>query len=243
MLGISRTKPELELAAHGKHPAFDDYFNLNMDFPLANALSVWVENGVKRISSNRDQNQVRSYRFWVRGIKKHELILGIVRDSSDRMGRPYPLLILCNGQVKEWENSWHRIFFVFEPVFRAFEELTASRYDNFKEFETRLTRIRYPENVLARKPDSEQAMKLAECMKVWFRQNKTQEALCLPIANLLPRFSAPAGDQQESKPRFFKKKAESPGAVFQGGLMENPMLTMFTRPLRQGDFVDLFGQS
>jgi type VI secretion system protein VasJ len=243
MLGLGKPKQRFELAAHGKHPAFDDYFNLNTDSPLAKALSAWVENGAKRNGRRTEKIKIHSFRFWVRGIKKDELVLGIIRDSSDRMGRPYPLLILGKGSVRAWRKKWHAIFNVFEPVFRAFEELSASRYENFQEFETRLSRICFPEAGFVQVPPGSQGSRLAECMMAWFSEEKAKGVLRLPIATLLDRFSAWEKINQENESWLFKRKQLLPGAVFQGGLPENPMLTIFARPLRQDDFQDLFDRT
>ncbi len=110
MLGIGKQKTGLEVSAYGKHPAFDDYFSVNMNTPLANALSAWIENGIKS-NGTADKNKViRSFRFWVLGIKKEELVLGIVRDSSDRLGRSYPLLIIGSTRMKNRDNQWPSIF-------------------------------------------------------------------------------------------------------------------------------------
>jgi len=202
MLGIGRQKLNFELSAHGKHPAFSDYFSLNTDFPLVNALLGWVEKGVKFKTDTKENRMSHSFRFWVRGIKKGELVLGIIRDSSDRLGRPYPLLIMGSGFVKDWEKRWQYIFNSFETVFRAFEDSVASRYESFKEFETKLARINFPESLSVKESN--------------------------------------VGMEQ---PGLFSRKADVPGAVFQGGLPENPVLTIYTRPLKTNDFLDLFNIS
>ena len=153
------------------------------------------------------------------------------------------------GQVKDWEKRWHTIFSSFDSVFRAFEEITASRYENFREFETKLTRVCFPGFLPLDDPkkeweDLDQEMndrsKLSNVMMAWFRQDSEKGELSLPVATLLSRFEScpPARDRNESG--FFKKKPEVPGAVFQGGLPDNPVLTIYTRPLRAADFSDLF---
>jgi type VI secretion system ImpM family protein len=238
MLGIGKLKTNVEFSAHGKHPAFNDYFSLNIDSPLASALSSWVEKGAK-LEGNHNKNKiVRSFRFWVRGIKKDELVLGIIRDSSDRLGRYYPLLIMGKGFVKDWDKSWNYIFSGYETVFRAFEDMTALRYDSFKEFETRLTRINFFETSST---NDDTRFQLSETMLAWFRKNREKGVLALPIATLLGNAdSYPKGLEEQG---FFKKKIEVPGAVFLGGLSENPVLSIYTRPLNADDFSRLFNGS
>lgn len=238
MLGIGKLKTNVEFSAHGKHPAFNDYFSLNIDSPLASALSSWVEKGVK-LEGNHNKNKiVRSFRFWVRGIKKDELVLGIIRDSSDRLGRYYPLLIMGKGFVKDWDKSWNYIFNGYETVFRAFEDMTASRYDSFKEFETRLTRIHFLETSST---NDDKRFQLSETMLAWFRKDREKGVLALPIATLLGNADSYPRDREERG--FFKKKIEVPGAVFLGGLPENPVLSIYTRPLNADDFSRLFNGS
>ena len=238
MLGIGKLKTNVEFSAHGKHPAFNDYFSLNIDSPLASALSSWVEKGAKLEENHNKNKMVRSFRFWVRGIKKEEFVLGIIRDSSDRLGRYYPLLIMGKGFVKDWDKRWNYIFSGYETVFRAFEDMTASRYDSFKEFETRLTRINFLETSSA---NDDERFRLSEIMLAWFRKDLEKGVLALPVATLMGNADSYPRDREERG--FFKKKSEVPGAVFLGGLPENPVLSIYARPLNADDFSRLFNGS
>ena len=242
MLGIGSSKPNFELVAHGKHPAFDDYFSLNTDSPLAKALSAWVENGAKLNGNNPKNKLIRSYRFWVRGIKKGEIVLGIIRDSSDRMGRFYPLLLLAKGIVKNWEEHWNYIFKRFDTIFRALEEVAASRYENFREFETKLIQIRSPEVSVTPGPvdKTRGESRLPDKMKDWFEKEGESGVLRLSMATLLNRIEASSGKPARSRWGLFKKKPRVPSVVFQGGLPENPELSIYARPLKTEDFFDLF---
>ena len=246
MLGIRERKNKFELSAYGKHPAFSDYFSLNTQSPLVNALSVWVEGGTKR-KGNHDK-KINSFRFWVRGIKKGELALGIIRDSSDHLGRPYPLLIMGVGFVKNWEKRWQYIFSSFGVVFRAFENIGASSYKNFKEFETSLARISFPESLWINDPalagetlDSEtnERYGLPEMMMAWFNKDRKKGELALPIAALPGLFASSSGMERKDT-GLFGRKTQMPGAAFLGGLPENPVLTIYTRPLKTDDFLNLF---
>ncbi len=235
MLGIGKQKTCIEVSAYGKHPAFDDYFSVNMNTPLANALSAWVESGMKS-GGTADKNKViRSFRFWVLGIKKEELILGIVRDSSDRLGRIYPLLIIGRTRMKNRDKQWPGIFSDFEPVFRAFEEMTTSRYVAFKEFEASLL------NVQAEPNFETSDTNLSNSLTAWFKQEKENSALALPVSELLDKF----GSHPHAPPKkgIFKTDPPPPGAVFLGGLPDNPMVNLYNRPLGTRDFHNLFNQS
>ncbi len=233
MLGIGRAKTGVEFSAFGKHPAFDDFFNLNIGSPLASALSSWVENGAK-LAANQDA-QVHSFRFWMRGIQRDELVLGLIRDSSDRMGRAYPLLIMGKGIVEDRDRRWQHIFCAYEPVYRAFEELAAFRHEDFKAFETKLFRVSFAAS--SSRHDSD-GSRLADILPAWFRTNGEKEWMALPIASLMTKAdSIPRAREDRG---MFRKKPEVPAAVFLGGVPENSVLTIYRRPLNTYDFSRLF---
>jgi type VI secretion system protein VasJ len=233
MLGIGKQKTGIEVSAYGKHPAFDDYFSVNMEPPLANALSSWIESGIKSGGTAGNKKEIRSFRFWVLGIKKEELIVGVVRDSSDRLGRIYPLLIIGKTRLKNRDREWPKIFSGFDPVFRAFEAMTAARYTAFNEFENSLLKVQFYE------PDFETSdTRLSNGMTVWFKHEKGRPSSMLPVSELMDKFASQHHDPQKKK--IIKKNLPPPGAVFLGGLPDNPMVNVYNRPLGTRDFQNLF---
>ncbi len=245
MLGIGKKKTNFQVAAHGKHPAFNDYFSLNIDFPMAEALVNWMEKGTA-LRTNHDNN-IHAFRFWIRGIKKGELIFGIIRDSSDILGRAYPLLIIARGIVKNWEKKWYYIFSSFDTVFRAFEDITASQYENFKAFATRLSKVisfessalggaglewQYQYKIL------NERSRLPEIMRVWFNKNMEKGAMLLSVKTLFNEFTSYNPDLKCRG--AIKDKKEIPGAAFMGGLPDDPVLAIFSRPLKAEDFLIFF---
>jgi type VI secretion system protein VasJ len=235
MLGIGRAKTGIEFSALGKHPAFDDFFNLNIGSPLAAALSSWVKNGAKLAGNQEAHKMVHSFRFWMRGIQRDELVLGLIRDSSDRMGRPYPLLIMGKGIVENRDKRWQHIFCGYESVYRAFEELAAFRHEDFRAFETKLSRVGFVASSSRHDPDGS---RLADVIPAWFRMNRGKEWMTLPIASLLAKAdSIPRAGEDRG---MFRKKPEVPAAVFLGGVPENSVLTIYRRPLNTYDFSRLF---
>lgn len=235
MLGIGRQN--LKISAYGKHPEFDDYFSLNMDTLLERALSSWVDSGTKSGADHYEQKDIRSFRFWMLGIKKTDLLLGIVKDSSDSMGRKFPLLIICNAQFKDRDRKWPLIFTGFEAVFRNLEDITAARYGDFKEFESTLLTIKYS------KPNFEKDEKysLSSSLLGWLKTEKDRSSTILPVPVFLERYGS-IPNEPEKKGRFSKKEGP-PGAVFLGGLPEDPLVGIYSRPLRTRDFHTLFNLS
>jgi len=234
MLGIGKEKSLPRISAYGKHPAFDDYFSVNMGSQLATALSSWVERGAELGKGRSENTMPRSFRFWMRGIKKDEVVLGIVRDSSDSLGRYYPLLILTSAQMKNRDRLWHRIFSAFSFIFREFENKIAARYDTFKDFEITLSQHIFLQPDLKRR----EATGLSAWINGWFEKEKHRASMTLPIATLTKTYAGQASE--ERKPRFFKRKTELPSAVFLGGLTDHPWVAFFNRPLQAQDFFHLF---
>ncbi len=234
MLGIGKEKSVPQISAYGKHPAFDDYFSMNIDSPLAKALSSWVERGAEQGKDRTENKKPRSFRFWIRGIKKEDLVLGIVRDSSDSLGRYYPLLILALAQMKNRDRLWHRIFSDFSFVFREFENKIAARYDTFKDFEMTLSQQIFLQADLKKR----ESTGLSTRIRTWFDKEKYRESMVLPIATLTKAYAGQASGG--GKPGFFKRKTELPSAVFIGGLTDNPCVAFFNRPLQAQDFFHLF---
>ncbi len=234
MLGIGKQRARLDVSAYGKHPAFDDYFSVNMELPLAKALLTWIESAIKSGGTADKTKVIRSFRFWVLGIKKDELVLGIVRDSSDRLGRTYPLLIISKICMKNRDKKWPEIFTGFEPVFRAFEEMTTARYEAFKEFEASLLKVQFFEPKLEKSDTA-----FSNCLATWLKVEIGSNSLALPVSELMVKFASHA----PQKKGIFKTNPPRPGAVFLGGLPDNPMVNMYNRPLRTRDFHRLFNLS
>ncbi|WDP92872.1 MAG: type VI secretion system-associated protein TagF [Desulfobacter sp.] len=234
MLGIGKKSRDQTITAHGKHPAFGDYFSINMEAsPLAGALSAWIEQGVKLEKFLGAKTNTCAFRFWIKGIKKEDLVLGIVRDSSDSMGRPYPLLVMSTFRMKDRERQWHNIFTWFDPVFRRFEEVAAARHETFRAFETAISRPGFA----GPKTKEKESSRLALTLMGWFKKEKDKEAMILPVTELETGYTGAV--RQEGGWGLFKR-TEMPSTVFLGGVTDRPRAAFYNRPLKAADFIDLF---
>ncbi|WP_022665661.1 TagF domain-containing protein [Desulfospira joergensenii] len=236
MLGIKKQTGGFQVSASGKHPAFNDYFSVNVESPLAIALASWVENGMAAKGKTDRTRIPRSFRFWVRGIRKGELSLGILRESSDRMGRIYPLMIMGSLVMNGRDREWQSIFDGFEMVFRNFENMTTTVYDRFNDFEDGLL-----EMTGRGSPPFEENGKetdLSRAMGAWFHRDRDQEMMTLPVDQLKKIFSG-LPPKKESR-GFFRPGPDPPGAAFLGGLPGEPVITIYSRALRTRDFLTLF---
>jgi type VI secretion system protein VasJ len=239
MLGISRRRVKLDTAACGKHPAFPDYIRVNTALPLVNALAAWMDEGMQSGAADfKKTGGIHSFRFWTRGIHRQSLILGIVKDSSDSLGRIYPLLITGQVFMKDMRRQWHAVFDHFGQVFRTFEEITASRYDRFKEFETALSEIRLPE---IHNNCFHESSGFSNSLAAWSLKSVPDDVMILSVPVFLKKYQLQSDNC--SAQRKGVARIEPPKAVFIGGLPERPITAIYQRPLRTNDFCRLFDLS
>lgn len=135
-------------AAVGKHPAAADYIHLGAASPLLDALSEWAVKGYDELlSSNSRSQEIHSWRFWLRGVKKGTLVCGLVRDSSDRIGRPFPLLIMGEGLLKGWEKHWRMLAAQLNRTWKNCEYIASRRFDDAHAMEEEIGGLNQPETV------------------------------------------------------------------------------------------------
>lgn len=240
-------------AAFGKHPVAKDYFRLGKDFPLARGLSGWMEKGYQMITSRKDiRPGLSSWRFWTKGAGKDALACGLVRDSSDRVGRPYPLLILGMGSLRGWEDQWDLLPFACERTWEQIEYLSSLMVMDFKKLEVEVQNLRPPS------PEWSEFRSQREN----FRDELTSHlggSCCDPrdpgqASRLTERTELYIGlDGGPFKDQFtgigfwhshFKTHLNAiPNAIFMGGMLEKSYLALYRRPLVASDFLDLWSLS
>ena len=112
MLGLNRSEQRWRWAACGKHPIAGDYFRLGHSFPTARIFADWMEKGYPASSGRETEGcsvaTACGWRFWAAGERKN-LVCGLVRDSNDSFGRPYPLLVVGEGPMEGWEEAWENV--------------------------------------------------------------------------------------------------------------------------------------
>jgi len=134
-------------AAVGKHPAARDYFRLGNRSALSDGFADWVAGGYASFSAagGKESPSPRSFRFWARGAGPGALACGVLRDSSDAVGRPFPLLILGCGAVEGWEKRWDALPQACEGAWGQMEALANRSLRDLKRFEEDLAWIRPPQ--------------------------------------------------------------------------------------------------
>ena len=230
-------------AACGKHPAARDYFSVGPNAPLIKAFSDWVEKGYQMlVSRGRASPMLHSWRFWAKGPKRQALVCGIGRDSSDSLGRPYPLLVVGTGPLEGWEDYWDLLPFACEKTWGQIEYLSTKRLMDFKQLEDEVRMIRppYPNwseyvskrtNLTASSWDPVDAQSKASSLS-----DEEEFFVALDGGATNDPFALLGLWHSVLKARV----RSVPNAVFIGGALDETHLAVFRRPLAPTDFVRLW---
>ena len=243
---LGKIEPSWLWAATGKHPMASDFFLVGPSFPLMKGFSEWIDKGYKDLIKEKDVRPGPvSWRFWARGVEKKGLAIGLLRDSSDRLGRPFPLLIMGTGPLNRWEDHWDLLPLACEGAWERMEYLSSQKLQDVRELEALIHKIRPPlpkwDELIARreamKPALElesslnnETMNLSEKREVVFRLNPVSLEDTFERVILL---------------HFHLKKEANivPNALFLGGTLEGLFLAVYARPLTAGDFFQLWSFS
>jgi type VI secretion system protein VasJ len=145
MLGSIKHKAGWIWHASGKHPAAKDFLEIGPQDPLLQAFAGWVAGGFRQWSVlNKGKTTLNSWRFWSKGAKKNTLICGVARDSSDSLGRPFPLIILGTGQLNGWKSNWELLHCSLSGIWSEIEYLASRRYTDLRQLKDGLDRIKLP---------------------------------------------------------------------------------------------------
>jgi len=251
VLGPIKSSNNWHWAAYGKHPVANDFFHVGHNLPLLKGFSDWVEHGyTKLITRNSVSNMNCSWRFWMRGGHKGSLVCGLIKDSSDGLGRPYPLLIVGSGVLKNWENQWDLLPFACEQTWGQMEYISVQNYNDISKFEVEIQNVRPPapewsefkakrENSLKCVISSEDNNLSRYIKDVKNRavslSKKTECFICLDDKRFLDKSILISYWHFHLKPHI----NTIPNIIFMGGPLEKPYMALFKRPLAPVDFVDL----
>ncbi|MFZ1985142.1 MAG: type VI secretion system-associated protein TagF [Desulfatitalea sp.] len=145
MLGLSAQHHSWRWKAVGKHPAAADYIHVGDSTPLMEALADWMTKGYDQWQRSRpNSHEPCSWRFWLRGAQKGQLICGVGRDSSDRIGRPFPLLVVGEGPLKEWELRWPLLPSRLAKTWGRIERFAVHHYEDLKALADALGQLEAP---------------------------------------------------------------------------------------------------
>ena len=252
MLGLGKPKNRWNWAACGKHPVARDYFRLSLNTSLLVAFENWIEKGYQALSSRQPSDQsMYSWRFWAKGIKKGNLICGVAKDSSDSIGRPYPLIIMGEGILDGWEEHWDLLPHAFETTWDKIEYMSSRRFENLKGLEHEVCAIKNPKpDWLEWKSQSKNQGKLQSLTHA-LTISKDNDEIKEKAACLAKKMEClvPLDIQTDEDPLDIASYWNSllkvhspnvPNAVFLGGVPEKRFLAVFNRSLNTNDFVRLW---
>lgn len=224
----------------GKHPAFNDFFQLGPTSPLVTGMVEWMRNGYAQIKI--DRRNFISWRFWMRGLAKEGLACGLLRDSSDRLGRPHPILVMGTGSLINWEKNWDLLPFAFEASWNQMESLTTKSFKAWPNLEEEMTRIPSPsgewEKMAQRRGGEKTDHNLIEEQ---VRKNLNRDLFFIAFEQT---FSFDPIVLVSLYHYYWKKEGESaPNSIFLGGGLAKTFLAFYRRPLMTKDFQDLWSDS
>ena len=233
-------------AAHGKHPVARDYFKVGEEFPLGIGFSDWVENGYQILAPKKERHHdLYSWRFWARGSQKEAILCGLVRDSSDGLGRPYPLLIIGTGPLRDWENHWDLLPFACEGAWNQMESISTRTFRELRHLEDEVHRIKPPEPRWEEFNEvNKERVEIGRTpgRKEGFEDVKILEDKVITMARksevFLPVDEEPMIHLWHSLLKTHL--TEIPKAVFMGGNPMKTCLALFQRPLMAQDFHGLW---
>ncbi|MEW6599494.1 MAG: type VI secretion system-associated protein TagF [Nitrospirota bacterium] len=250
MLGHIKSSQLWSWAAYGKHPSARDYINVGQDSPIAKGFSGWVDSGYEKLGGRKNSahDQV-AWRFWARGAEKEHIVCGLVKDSSDMVGRHYPLLIIGTGALKDWENRWDLMPIVCEKPWGQLEYASARMVQDIHILEKEIQSIRPPcpewtEHETSRK-------KLVDSLTGIGHGRNDLDDMKNRAAGLSGREEAYISlDNKIFQDRFalincwhmFLKSGSkgAPNTVFIGGTFERSYMVIFNRPIKTDDFIDIW---
>lgn len=242
MLGLNRHNNIWCWKAIGKHPAAADYINLNSGTPLMDAIAEWVTKGYDGlVARGSASNGPYSWRFWFRGSKRGTLVCGVGRDSSDRIGRPYPLLVFGEGPLKGWEKRWMMLPLVLDRTWAQIERMASQRFSDLHELGEALKQLTPPQLETApNDADLHTAGDTPGPAKVErYRQALRQDGrVVVPLSesgNVEPGLAA-----MQWQGSLGACCPEAPRAVFLGGHPQRAFLALVQQPLATADFMTLW---
>ncbi|MGQ9695125.1 MAG: TagF domain-containing protein [Thermodesulfobacteriota bacterium] len=229
-----------EWSVWGKHPTFKDYFHLGSQDPLSRRMAEWIRSGYAQIKIDRAPRNFFSWRFWMKSLRKEGLALGLLKDSGDYLGRPYPVLFMGMGSLPGWEKNWDLLPLALEDVWNRMESLLARSYKTLQNLEEEIYHLPAPcgewEEMNQRRgaqdnPNIEEGVK----------KNLKKDTFFI---NLDQSFHLPPMVLVSLYHYFWKKHGEPiPNCIFMGGSLAKTFLAFFCRPLLPKDFQDLWSDS
>jgi type VI secretion system protein VasJ len=242
MLGSIIQLRKWHWVAVGKHPVAKDYIRFGGQSALLDAVAKWLANGYGKLHNEKNKPMMHhSWRFWLKGVKKGSLVCGVGRDSSDSIGRPYPLLIMGEGNLKGWEKQWPMLPASLDKTWSRMEYIAARHFENATVMQEMIKGLAPPGNGPSTAVNmSEAAAKAVPMMDVTLC--KTQLRLDgFALISLNPTHGVDLHQVLMHVHHRLKECCpQVPRGVFIGGTPQKAYLAVAQHPLGAQDFVKLW---
>lgn len=236
--------------AFGKHIVAKDYFQINLQSPIAKAFAQWVDNGFRALPEEKRRHTVCSWRFWTRGQKKGTALCGLTKSSCDSIGRPYPMTLIGEGALDRWEKSWELMLVGLEETWQTLEYTVARRLKDLDQLENEIGHLESPQKKWWEARHLSGPHQMGDNLRWEHKKiivtNVRNKARSLDRDG---RVVISLDNSDKDTPfqlatlwhtALKASQAPLPSTVFMGGGMEKTMLALFNRPLIQDDFVFLW---
>lgn len=214
--------------ACGKHPAARDYIRVGNQFPLGTSLFSWVEQGYAKLRHDKSNRYPVTWRFWINGTVNDRLACGILSESYDAIGRPYPLMLMGTGTSQKWKECWENLPLSCEAVWNSAESLFSDELTTVPELITGLGTLTSPVDVLL--DDT-----LPPALSLKSLNGDMDSEFCLFSLEVLNGSRIEVAAAMRLSLLLKKRNATPPVAVFIGGGKTAHMAVM-RRPLKPLDF-------
>lgn len=243
MLGLGKRKKTVikwQWDVSGKHPAAKDFFAFGEKSLMAEAFSEWIRRGAEKLASSSKEllNHSCSWRFWAKTPQTGILACGVIRNSCDSVGRPFPLLVMGAGNLEKWEKHWELLPFACEGVWRQMEQLASKNYKSFEAFQQEVGMLRPPpgswKELSLEKSGLAGKSAASSDLNFHLRSLDQDQALFLPLQETDEHDFFSMIDNVYSLLKI--KISVPPNSLFVGGRVESPGLVLLKRPLSGKDF-------
>jgi hypothetical protein len=102
---------------------------------MAQALRQWLDKSFAASASAMKEQGFSGtcWRFLIRGRGSKDMAFGLIKESSDAIGRPYPLLLVMEGALEGMSGEIVQVLKRLEPAWLAMEQVAAGSYKSGQE--------------------------------------------------------------------------------------------------------------
>lgn len=230
---------------YGKLPITRDYFQLGPIDSVNNALVNWMANGYSQYvnSGHKVNDKGIKLRFYSVGKDDKTFTAGLLKFSSDDIGRPFPIMVTGPGKIESWKKHWHRVMKAEKGLWITAESLIKDDLTGLHDLKIRLENFQYA--VHSRFIKSEKTL-FAVKNKPTFNESliKYENGLWqADLTNIINESdeNTTVNDIVEFCCNFLKeKKEQTPRTVFVSENKERTQIFVFSRALTNKDFLTLW---